>query len=56
MWFSILGTEKAHWTYDEEMLLLSVGAATKLHNWMLRHRGLAYNDQDYPRNTYSNVY
>ena len=39
-WFPILGQATKYWPYDEELLNLSVGAATKLHNWMMRHRGI----------------
>lgn len=56
MWFPILGVEKKFWTYDLELLELAVGAATKLHNWMLRNRGLSYNAQDHARNHYTEFY
>ena len=56
MWFPILGNEKSFWTFDEETLELAVGAATKLHNFMLRSRGLAYNAETNPRNHYRRMY
>lgn len=56
MWFPLLGVEKAYWTYDEELLSLSIGAATKLHNWMLRRRGLDYNPENSNRNHYRHLW
>lgn len=56
MWFPILGIEKCYWNYDDELLELAVGAATKLHNWMLKVRKLSYNALDDPRNFHRNLY
>jgi hypothetical protein len=56
MWFPLLGVNRMYWNYDEEMLELAVGAATKLHNWMIRNRGLSYNAEDNPRNFYRHMY
>ena len=53
-WFPILGNNKKTWNYDAELLELSVGASTKLHNWMLRNRGLDYNAELNPSNFYRN--
>ena len=55
-WFPILGRNKRYWHYDEDLLELAVGAATKLHNWMLRNRGLQYEAQANPRNHYRDLY
>jgi hypothetical protein len=55
-WFPILGIQKSYWNYDEEMLELAVGAAMKLHNWMLRTRGLAYDAQNDPQNHLRHLY
>ena len=56
MWFPILGIEKCYWNYDDDLLELAVGAATKLHNWMLKHRNVSYNALDDPRNFHRNLY
>ena len=56
MWFPILGINLAYWKYDDEMLELAVGAAIKLHNWMLRKRGLAYDAQENPNNFHRDMY
>lgn len=56
MWFPILGRAKQYWPYDEEMLELAVGAATKLHNWMIRNRKLSYNAADSTRNFHRDMY
>ncbi len=56
LWFPILGSKKKYWPYDEELLELSVGAATKLHNWMMRNRGLDYSAINNPSNFYRNYY
>ena len=56
MWFPILGNKRKYWSYDEETLELAVGAATKLHNWMMRNRGLDYDAVRNPCNFYRNLY
>ena len=56
MWFPILGVNLAYWKHDSELLELAVGAAIKLHNWMLRHRELEYDAQNNPRNWYRDMY
>ncbi len=56
MWFPILGINLAYWKYDDEMLELAVGAAIKLHNWMLRNRCLAYDAQQNPNNFHRDMY
>ena len=56
MWFPILGIEKCYWNYDDELLELAVGAATKLHNWMLRNRKVSYDALENPRNFHRNLY
>ena len=56
MWFPILGLQKTYWNYDDELLELATGAATKLHNWMLRTRGVSYNAENNPRNFHRNLY
>jgi hypothetical protein len=56
MWFPILGVQKAYWNYDDELLEVAVGAATKLHNWLLRRRDVSYDAQINPRNFHRNLY
>jgi hypothetical protein len=56
MWFPILGAASQYWRHDEELLELAVGAACKLHNWMLRIRGLQYDALQSPRNHYREFY
>jgi DDE superfamily endonuclease len=56
MWFPLLGVQKREWIYDLEMLHLAAGAAFKLHNWMLRTRGLSYNAESAPSNHYRDFY
>ena len=56
MWFPILGNQKAYWNYDLETLDLAIGAATKLHNWMLRKRRISYNPEDNVNNHERDVY
>ena len=55
-WFPILGLQKSYWNYDLELLELAVGAAMKLHNWMLRKRGIRYNAQEDPQNHMRELY
>jgi hypothetical protein len=56
MWFPILGVNRSYWNHDEEMLRLSVDAACKLHNWILRNRGLQYDAAANPQNHYRDLY
>lgn len=56
MWFPILGSMSLYWRYDEELLELAVGAACRLHNWLLKHRTLAYDALEHPQNTYRDYY
>ena len=50
MWFPIFGAQQRYWNYDLELLQLSVDAAMRLHNWMLRKRGVSYDAQASNRN------
>ena len=50
MWFPIFGAQQRYWHYDLELLELSIEAAMRLHNWMLRKRGLSYDAQASNRN------
>ena len=56
MWFPILGVQQREWNCDLELLELSVEAAMKLHNWMIRRRGLSYNAQNDARNHLTYLY
>ena len=49
-WFPIFGAQQRYWHYDMELLELSIEAAMRLHNWMLRKRGLSYDAQASNRN------
>jgi len=42
-WFPILGNAKKMWNYSTYLLQLSIHAAVRLHNWLLRIRDLNYN-------------
>ena len=42
MWFPILGNNKDKWNYSDEVLLLSVHAASRMHNWMMNTENLSY--------------
>ena len=55
-WFPILGLQKSYWNYDQELLELAVGAAMKLHNWMLRTRGIRYNAEEDPQHHFRDLY
>lgn len=50
MWFPIFGAQKRYWNQDLELLQLAVDAAMRLHNWILRKRGLSYDAQASGRN------
>lgn len=56
MWFPILGVQRSYWNYDLELLELSTDAAMKLHNFMLRQRGVVYNAEDDPHNHFRFLY
>lgn len=56
MWFPILGLQRSYWNYDVESLELATDAAMKLHNFLLRSRGLNYNAEDDPHNHYRYLY
>ena len=56
MWFPILGVQRKYWNYDEEMLCLAVEACCKLHNWIIRSRGLRYDPISDPRNHWNEIY
>jgi hypothetical protein len=55
-WFPITGVNKAYWNYDHRLLSLAINASTRLHNWLMRTRGLEYNAENNPYNHYRDMY
>jgi hypothetical protein len=55
-WFPLLGLQRQYWNYDMELLELATDAAMKLHNYMLRSRGLSYNAEDDPNLFHRDLY
>ena len=55
-WFPILGVQRSYWNNDIELLELATEAAMKLHNFMLRSRGISYNAEEDPHNYYRHLY
>lgn len=56
MWFPILGLQRSYWNFDVESLELATDAAMKLHNFLIRSRGLNYNAEDNPQNHHRHLY
>ena len=56
MWFPIFGAQQRYWKYDIELLELAIEASMKLHNWIIRQRGLSYNAENNPNNFYRHAW
>jgi hypothetical protein len=55
-WFPLLGNNKRKLPYSEEVLMLAVHAAGRLHNFIMNTENLSYSASELVEGRYSNYY
>lgn len=55
-WFPILGNNKSRLNYNHETTMLTIHAATRLHNWLLNSYDLSYDFNTNPENVFQSFY